>query len=410
MMADRSRATPEALGREVFGPVLAEFYLRLHMITSLMEAQRPGDGVLLFCARGGLRMQLGWDRFLTSTGLSPALPAAPLMVSRLAAIRPALARTVKEDLPGLVPSVERTIAYEFSRNDLRTTALALSGVVPQGDQSAGTTPQALAALLRSPEGAGVARAVVEQGDLFTRHFDEARNGHRMPVLVDTGLFGTTRAVLADAYPHLDVRSLLLARTLSPELVQQQRGTFGLSVEAEVYSTFRRRTALLRYWHFVEWLFEPELPSVKSFEETAGGVRSNLEAVSGWQAALEAEPRTVLAGAIDYIGDLRPDMIARIPAAADAAWGALKRAVVRPTADVGQALAVGSRSHDFGREGTWEAPTWQGPVHALRGSVMWREGAIARAGGRWRVPLQATIEVAYAARALRRAATVRRRFR
>ena len=39
-----ARITPESVGRNVFGPVLAEFYLRLHLITSLMEAQRPGDG------------------------------------------------------------------------------------------------------------------------------------------------------------------------------------------------------------------------------------------------------------------------------------------------------------------------------------------------------------------------------
>jgi hypothetical protein len=403
MAARLQRPTSEALGRTVFGPVFAEFCLRMHLLTSLLEAQRPGDGVLLFCARGGLRMQLGWERFLVATGLPEPMPAAPLMVSRLAAIRPAVARTLTEDLPGLLPAVERTVAYEFARNDLAHTVRALSGAEAAGVHTEPTTPAGLAALLRSPDGAAAAAAIVEQGALFTRHLDAARAGRSMPVLVDTGLFGTTRAVLADAYPDLDVRSLLLARTLRADLVEQQRGTFGLSVEAEVYSSIRRRTALMRYWHFVEWLFEPSLPSVTRFEETPDGVRSNLE-TPGWQHTLEADPGSVFAGVLAHLDGLRPDTVADIPRAADRAWSGLRRAVVWPTPAVGHALGVGTRSHDFGREGTWEATEWTGPVNALRGSVMWREGIIARSGGRWRLPLLAAIEAAYSARAARQRLT------
>lgn len=399
-MPEREQPHPEQLGRDVFGPIYAEFCLRMYLLTSSMEALRPGDGVLLWCARGGLRMQLGWERFLASTGLQPAMQSSALMVSRLAAIRPAIARTVTEDLSGLLPAVERTVAYEFARNDLATTARALSGVTPAGDQSAPTTPEGLAALLRSPAGADVAAAIVEQGRLFTNHFDAARGGRRMPTLVDTGLFGTTRAVLGDAYPELDLRCLLLARTVRADLAEQQRGTIGLSVEAEIYSSARRRTAMMRYWHFMEWLFEPALMSVSSFTETAVGVRSNLE-VPGWQDALEAEQGSVFAGLLAYVDDLRPDTVAGIPVDADRAWAGLKRAIVWPTAVVGHSLTVGTRTHDFGRKGTWEANEWTGPVNALRGSIMWREGIIARSGGRWRLPLLAAIETAYTARAARR---------
>lgn len=401
-------ADSKSLGREVFGPVMAEFYLRLHMIESFIQAQRPDEGVLLFCARGGLRMQLGYERFLAATGLCPALPAESLMVSRLAAIRPALARTVTEDLPGLVPAAARAISYEFSRQDLGTTAKALSGVEPTGDQTAPTTPDGFASLLRSREGAAVASAIVEQAELFRQHFDEQRDGRTMPIVVDTGLFGTTRAVLADAYPDLDVRSLLLARALHPDLVAQQRGTFGLSVEAEVYSSTRRRSALLRYWHFVEWLFEPDLASVKWFERTPSGVRSNLE-VTGWREKLEAAPGTVFDGVLEHLGALRPRSVATIPGAADKAWNSLRRVIVWPKADDARALEVGTRSHDFGREETWEASPWRGPIDALRGSTMWREGVIARSGGAWRLPLQALIELAYSGRALHRVVTARKRY-
>lgn len=396
-MAEFDRSDPEQFGRVVLGPVFAEFCLRLHLLASSIETLRPGSGVMMWCARGGLRMQLGWERFLAATSLPVAMSSAPLMVSRLAAIRPALARTVTDGLPRLLPAVERTIEYEFSRNDLATTVRALSGVTPGGDQSAPTTPRGLVELLRSHSGREAAAAIVDQGDLFTRHFDAARDGRSLVVLVDTGLFGTTRAVLSDAYPDLDIRCVLLARAARADLAEHQRGTVGLAVEAAMYSSSRRRTSLLRYWHFVEWLFEPALPSVTTFTEDAHGLRSDLE-VDGWEKALVAEPGSAFAGLLGYLDGLRADTVVAVPNEADRAWTTLKRSIVWPTPSVGRALAVGTRSHDFGRGGTWEANEWSGPLSALRGSIMWREGIIARSGGGWRLPLLAGIEAAYLARA------------
>lgn len=159
--------------------------------------------------------------------------------------------------------------------------------------------------------------------------------------------------------------------------------------------------MLRYWHFVEWLFEPLLPSVRSFVDDGGAVRANLQ-VEGWQERVDPEPGSAAAGVLAYLDSLPTGPGAKIAVDADRAWDAFKRAVVWPDLECGRALTVGSRSHDFGSDATWTQRPWSGPLAALRGASMWREGEIARSGSALRVPMLIAIEAAYALRHAKRA--------
>jgi hypothetical protein len=392
--------TPETFGRDVLGPIVAEFCLRLWSLASLME--RRDDTALLFCARGGLRMQLAYECFLDASQLSSPAHVAPLMVSRVVAIRPSLARTVDEDKSSLLPMAATTLAYEFRHATLADVATSVAGVPPAGAET-GTWDHPFTAhdftdLLRHPDGRLVADAIADQAALFTRHLRDTLDDRRHAVIVDTGLYGTTGNLLAEGLPDVHVSSALLARTFrrGPRVAP----TFGLSLEADGYSPVRRRTALLRYWHFVEWLFEPELASVRSFIDEGGVVRSNLE-VPGWQEQLAPAPDTAFAGIMEYLGALPAGPAARIVVDADRAWSEFHRAVVWPQRDHGHALSVGRRSHDFGKDETWGERPWSGSVAALRGSSMWRGGEIARAGTRLRLPLLAAVEGAYGFRHLQR---------
>jgi hypothetical protein len=165
--------------------------------------------------------------------------------------------------------------------------------------------------------------------------------------------------------------------------------------------------LMRYWHFIEWLFEPELPSVRCFRRTDGRVLSDLE-VPDWRARVDPIPGTAYAGLLGYLDDLPTAPAARIVKEADRAWAQLRRAVVWPDAQDSRALAVGARTHGLGREEPWGARPWRGPVAALRGSTMWREGEIALSETHMRLPLLIAIESAYGARfAWRKRRTARR---
>ena len=405
-MLPSGTVTPASIGRDVWGPIVAEFCLRLWTLESSFVA--PDDVALLFCARGGLRMQLAYERFLASSGLTSPTRLAPLMVSRVVAIRPALVRGMQDGAMGLLPAAAATLSYEFPQSTIAQVAFAIAGVSPAtaGDADVPFTPAGFDALLRHPDGQPVVTALRDQAALFNRHLRQAMGSRPRAVLVDTGLYGTTRQLLAEGVPDLDFSSALVARSFRGAPAQQAK-TFGLSVEAAGYSPLRRRTALLRHWHFVEWMFEPPLQSVRSFTADHGVVRSNLE-VAGWQDRVGPEPGSAFAGVLEYLDGLGHRPGTRIVQEADRAWRALRRAVVWPDSDSGHALSVGLRSHDFGTEGTWTARPWAGPFAALRGSTMWREGEIARSGTVLRLPLLAVIEAGYSTRlALRRARSVLR---
>lgn len=396
-MNDRA-TTPESFGREVLGPIVAEFCLRLWSLTALL--QRPDDTALLFCARGGLRMELAYERFLASTGLPRRVHAAPVMVSRVVAVRPTLVRGIEENPARLLPAAATALSYEFRSATVAEVASAVSGVAPRKDPrwAATFTPAGFAALLGHPDGRPVACAVTAQAALFARHLHTALDGRRHAVLVDTGLFGTTGQLLAEGVPDVRFSSALLARSYRSGPPNPR--SFGLTVEATGYSPLRRRTALLRYWHLVEWLFEPDLPSVRFFTDRDGTAVADLE-VPDWPKRVPPPTGHPFAGVLDYLDTLCPGPAERVLADVDRAWTRLRRALVWPDRGHGDALVIGIRSHDFGTGATWTQRPWRGPVAALRGSTMWREGEIARSGSVLRRPLLAAVEGAYVARHVKR---------
>jgi hypothetical protein len=323
-------------------------------------------------------------------------------VSRVAAIRPAIVRSLAAGHTALPHATAATLSYEFPRTSHAQVAQALSGVEVTGDEwSAPFRSEDFLAILRGSRGEPVVAELSRQTELFGRHL-RATLGHRYHgVLIDTGLYGTTRALLAEGLPDLAFSSALIARSYRPGLARRSTRTFGLSVEATGYSPWRRRTAMLRYWHFVEWLFEPDLPSVRGFTEVGGEVRADLQ-VDGWQERIAPPPGSAAAGVLSYLDALPPGSGAKIVEDADRAWGAFRRTIVWPGIEDARALAVGTRSHDFGKDATWTERPWSGPLGALRGTSMWREGEIARSGTPLRAPLLVTIEAAHTLRHAKRA--------
>jgi hypothetical protein len=357
--------------------------------------------MLLFCARGGLRMHLAYEAFLRSSCLPVSVRTAPLMVSRLAAVRSALLRTINDHLDTLVPSAAATLSYELRQASVSQVALAMSGVAPPASRRWDDrfTPRGFAELLHHVDGASVVAALAGQADLFARHVRGTLDGRNRAVLVDTGLFGTTGQLLADGFPDLDVSSLLIARSnYRREATPGHAKVFGVSVQYDGYSPIQRRTAILRYWHFVESLFEPALESVRTFSEHRGAPRSNLE-VENWQSRVRPTPGSAFAGLIDYIDALPPWPAEQVARDADRAWAQFHRAIVWPNLSHGFALTAGRRSYDFGSDVTFTERTGRGSLAALRGSSMWREGEIARSRSPLRLPLLLGIEAAHSARTL-----------
>jgi hypothetical protein len=154
-----SRAA-EDFGRHVIGPITAEFCLRLWAMTSMLE--RPNETAALFCARGGLRMMLAYDRFLAVTGLDAPARHAGLMISRLVAIRSALAMAIETGQAG--PALASVLEYEFRgatlRDVVRRTTDIDVGDAPTFVEIA--TPTGLLQVLTSADGRKAKIEIEEQ--------------------------------------------------------------------------------------------------------------------------------------------------------------------------------------------------------------------------------------------------------
>jgi hypothetical protein len=264
------------------------------------------------------------------------------------------------------------------------------------------TRQGFKDLLASDDALQARQQIEAQVALFRRHCAERSQGRTRIVLCDTGLFGSTLQLLMDGMPGFSWSAVMIARTNYKGLPTPHfPRTIGLSVEADRYCPWRARTSVLRYWHLVESVLEPNLPSVTRFVEQDGSPRSNLE-IDGWERRIEPEVDSLFGGALDYIDKLSPGCAPQIIQDAAHAWRRLHRAIVWPRPEDGRILDVGRRSEDFGREkASFTARQWQGPIAALRERSMWREGEIALSARLLRTPLLAAIETAYGLRWLQR---------
>lgn len=385
---------PRSFGREVLGPIVAEFCLAIWLYAA--EAGKRGDAALLFCARGGLGIRAAFERVALRLGLSLAMPRENLMISRLVAARSAVMARSEAALDEL--------GREFRGGSFADVAAALGGgryaLPPSWDET--FAPEHFFAMLDRPEGATVAADIEGQNALFRRHLATTANGAKRLVLCDTGLYGSTQRLLAAGIPELSFETIQFARCNYKGLgTDHFPRVVGLAVERDRYSPFAVRSTVLRYWQLIESLFEPAIPSVRSFaEDPDGEVTCNAGDIA-FGAVDPAAGNPLLAGALAYIADV--DSGQAIMADAARAWPRLRRAVTRPIEADLAALAIGERSVDFGRAGTvGDGDTLPAGTRSHLASIrarLWREGAIVRAFPRSRLPLLAAIEVVHTLRGL-----------
>ena len=387
-------------GRQILGPIFAEFALKTWILLSNLD--RPDDSVLLFCARGGLRLQAIYEKFLAASGLVSPVAIRPLMISRIVAVRSSL-------LKGGTAAFEQ-IGHEFRGRSLRDIARAIGGIEPDRANDATNaiwdapySRQSLEALLASPAGQQFISATMHQDALFREHLESCTAGRSHLMLCDTGLFGSTLQLLGEAVPEKRWSCVQFARANYKRLASPHFAeVIGIATQDDGYSPFNSRSSILRYWHLIEATLEPDLPSVRSFAQVDGVAKSNLE-IDGWSQRIAPEQDEIFAGILDYIGSLQPvDATVRVMTDVETAFRRLRRAVVWPTRHDASLLDFPPRSVDFGKDG--HVPViarGRSLVQSVRASE-WREGAIAEiAPPALRLPLLAAVEAAFSVRWLYR---------
>jgi FMN phosphatase YigB (HAD superfamily) len=402
--AQRSQArfklsgSTEDFGHKVLGPIIVRYCLRLWIYLS--SADEPGGkGMALFCARGGLNLGAIFEAFLQRTQLPLELPRADFMISRLVAVRAALLLNS--------PAAFEEIGREFGRSTMATIgrALAQSNIEFGSEWEIPFEPGAFSRLMNTTKaGEKLKERLTDQNVLFESYLQELTQGKNRLILCDTGLYGSTLRLLKDGFPRRQWESLLLARCNYKGFTSPHFGkTSGLLMERNYYDPLYTASILLRYWQFVENLFEPDVESVRTFARTdAGSIVSNLEAAD-WRERLTASRSPLLVGALNYIAALPVDSwLERLCLDEPASWLVLKKAILYPTQFDLQILAIGERSHDFGKEGRIRTLSSQRASSlksrlALFRAARWKEGLATQEFPVSRLFIQAALEAVYVTR-------------
>lgn len=382
-----------SFGREVFGPIVAEFCLYVWLYAK--QAKQNGDTALLFCARGGIGIREAFERMLLALGLPFDVMRDNVMISRLVAARSAVVTRS--------PAVLDELGREFQRGSFADVARALGGRSYELPDTWRQTfdPTRFFAFLDTDAGQPVFEDIRKQNDLFARHLEDISAGVDRIILCDTGLYGSTQRLLTAGFPDRRFETIQFARCNYKGLSEDHfPKVAGLVVEQNLYDPLKPATVILRYWQIIESLFEPALPSVRNFSETGDDkVVANCGDIR-FGALDPSADNPLLCGALQYVDHVTSG--AQVLRDADRAWLRLKRAIANPGKIDIAALGVGARSVDFGRPDV---------VHVLNRpqgadltaklmsvkSQLWREGAIARDFPRFKPPLLAALEMAHVLR-------------
>ncbi|MGY4622398.1 FMN phosphatase YigB (HAD superfamily) [Bradyrhizobium sp. USDA 4486] len=376
--ARRPPATLEnafAFGRFVLGPIVTQFCLRIWLYAAEVEAH--DRSALLFCARGGVGIREAFERVLARLSLPLGMRRDNIMVSRLVAARAAI-------LTRSSSAVEE-IAREFRGRSFSDVASALGGrrySLPDRWNKPFVASDFLEMLFDN-SAKEVLSDIRQQNALFERHFSTLRNDSSRILLCDTGLYGSTQRLLASAFPALNIETIQFARANYKQHGEEHfQKVAGLVVERNCYSPLDVHSCVLRYWHLIESLFEPAIPSVRLFTDGGGDeVAANCGDIR--YGFIDPSHRNdLLSGTLTYIDELSIEGAAKASADAELAWLRLKKAITRPTAGVLRCLDLPGRSVDFGRPDVLNVfgPRQAEPTFSRLASLraeLWREGAIAR---------------------------------
>ncbi|WP_072377543.1 hydrolase [Rhizobium tibeticum] len=382
-----------SFGREVFGPIVAQFCLYIWLYAT--QAQAQGDCALAFCARGGIGIRQAFEALVARLQLPLDIRRENILVSRLIAARTALERRHGAVLDEL--------GREFAKSSFAQVAHALGGATYELPPSWDATfaPARFFDMLSSPSGQPVLEDVVRQNHLFKRHLDMVCGPARRIILCDTGLYGSTQRLLAAGLPERHFETIQFARCNYKGLSEDHfPDVTGLMVEAKLYNPLRIETVVLRYWHIVESLFEPAIASVRHLTEREDGTVSGNAGAIAHDVIDATAGNPLLKGVLDYIDHVESG--AQVMRQADVAWIRLKRAITNPSAFDMVALGVGPRSIDFGRGESIHVLAHTdrtGLAKRLKStkSQLWREGAIARDFPHMKSALLSALELAHIVR-------------
>lgn len=334
-------------GRNILGPVISAYLLRLHQTIDYFERERQGK--VLFVSRAGIRIHALYQLFCDVTHLPPTSGAEIFWISRLLT-----AKGIFQACPDLaIQLFQKEFAYStlgeavvaLLRDVKPSESLNISALQQPADQLPAflSSKHRTARLLREH--------LTEQSALFDSYVGELIGDAPVVLLVDTGWQETAQKLLTKWRPDIDWWGAYIGRFGFPETDRSiWPQMLGLLFEADDYVPETPETCLRLHRHLIEQMLEPNGRSV----ETLTAVNGKTRAIGDTQILADAptpECDPIFCGVRTFLCGPMADSPtpASIMRAAQDAWPKLAKMLATPSKHEARLLGDGKRSADFGRD-------------------------------------------------------------
>ncbi|MBO9484008.1 hypothetical protein [Salinisphaera sp. G21_0] len=338
-------------GKKILGPFFSEFCRRLWLYHEVYAEQ---NAVALFCARGGIRLRILYERFLEKMEIPLPVSCRYFMISRLLAS--------KVCFPNSPELVLANLRREFFNTNIATLAKAF---LPKQAKNIETTIKPFektAVNLKSVNdlffGKGeltlmIRSHIKEQTQLFKSYLIQLTGENKIILLVDSGLFGSTQMLLSHAYYDKVWFGHYVARSnYRKDHAPHFPMSVGIILEHDFFTPRIPETALLKYWHLIEATLEPQVKTVEYLEQSNDGtIVSNLQ-TENWVASLAPKDNSCFSGILSYFDTLDSNNLQQVRTHYEKAIRKISNKIQAPSKLDLLSMSIGcSRSHDFGRKGT-----------------------------------------------------------
>lgn len=337
------------LGRDILGPVVADYLSRLH--AWIMGFEQTRGARTLFVTRAGVRIRKALDTWSAALGLPAPAAADHFWISRLMVAK-GIWRRAPESATALLTREfhHATLADVFNAMLRMAPERARAGFLDEAMQAAGDT---LPDFLQSdhPAAAVLRSHFNEQADFFEEAVAAALKGAPVALLVDTGWQGTAQTLLAEAFPDVEWWGAYFGKFGFADTDRREWDRMiGVVFEADAFDPAHPQTATVLNRHLIEQLFEPRGRSIEILSRGPDGRVIAPDA----ETLLQDDPRDgsdpLFAGVLEHLETLVPGTgPAQLQARAAIAWKRLARLNAMPTRSEARLLAGIARSADFGRD-------------------------------------------------------------
>ncbi len=336
-------------GYHLLGPVVAEYFLKLHGLISFFDEIRNARP--LFVSRAGIRIRRALEVYLKTVDAKQPESAEYFWISRLMAAK----GTWKRNRDNAIAILQG----EFYHQPIRELALAmfrhegLPDDFPLDDRALTRPGSELADFFkaRSLAARALSKHFNEQGVLFEQYLKQLLGGRKTALLIDSGWAGTAQRLLADAFPDIEWWGAYFGRYGFEQTNRKYwRNMIGLVFEQDEFEYDRPESCVILHRHMIEDLFEPCGESIERLARKPSGEIYAPEAKAILADSPDRKSDPIFAGVLAYLGKL-PDgnSPADLHRAARKAWREIARLVALPSREETALFADISRSADFGKE-------------------------------------------------------------